>query len=724
MAADFSSWANQMKIEFTGYTKPETLEHFPVLVTFSNRPGFVYSQFLSGSNADLRFSDSTQTNDLSYEIEQWDTNGISLVWVQVPKLVNTNTTIWAYWGKTGQSVPVSVASGSPWDSSFRGVWHLDEPVIDESSTGVHFDSTTNRFNGHQDGNHPVPGVIGSAQDFDGNDKITLGAVMTMNAYTKEAWVKVTAFGNLISSGNSHAFWIPGGNLQSGHNSEWGAVTDPSPFPMGVWQHVAVTYDSAVNSGQLTLYRNGEQVAVATGKVPPNPDEIAYFGSHGGANFFTGQIDEGRISSTARSANWIWASWMNQASNSVFETTTVGVPFIRNDSASGVTANSAILNGLLGSNRMSSIYVMAYWGTNNAGAETKDWQYASAFNGPQAPGKLSKAVSGLVPNQSYFFTYCTSNSAGVAWAQPSLSFKTMGPPVVDNAEGPTIMTDSKVILRGKLLGGRTAYATIYWGTNPTNMTNAIRLGLVEEGLFTVPLAGLNNDAAYHYRCFASNEYGVAWADSTANFSATLSQIIKLEQDADFGKAVVLGTAFLAQGHDAVTTEEIRSILARLKQEKKTALALAFAIESLEAHRDVAERELVKEPEVSALLLRRVLRERDGAMMLNAAAILISMNDPEVIPLVVRRMKTCNDKIVFAALLADLDQLKDQIVPSLAPDVVAILGQGDVWNVPAAHSILTTLAGKDITTNLAAYLGALAARTNSTAAGSQTNQMDRR
>jgi len=704
LAADFSSWANQMKIVFTGYTKPEPLEHFPVLVTFSNRPGFSYSQFLSGSNADLRFSDSSRTNELTYEIEQWDTNGVSLVWVKVPKLADTNTAIWAYWGKTRQSLPVYAANGSTWDPSFRGVWHLDELVTDEAQPGIHRDSTTNHFNGIRDGNRPVPGVLGMAQDFDGNDKITLGAVMTLGVYTKEAWVKVTGNGNLMSSGNSHAFWIPGGYLQSGHNGDWAGVSDPSPFPMGVWQHVAVTYDSAVNGGQLTLYRNGVQVCVATGKIPPGPDEVAYFGSHAAGNFFTGQIDEGRISSVARSANWIWASWMNQASNSLFETTMVGVPFIQNDSVSGVTSTSATLNGLLASNRLASLYVSVYWGTNNAGTELKDWQYAGALNGPQSPGKLSKAVAGLLPNQSYFFTYSTSNSAGVAWAQPSRSFKTMGPPVVDNADGPTIISDTEVILRGKLQDGRTAFATIYWGSSLDGLTNACSLGRIEQGPFSVPLAGLNKDKAYHYRCFVSNEYGTAWATSVANFSVTLSQILKMERNAEFGKALVLATTFLAQGQDAATADEIRAIQARLRQEKKTALDLSFAIESLEAHRDVAERELAREPEVSALLLRRVLREREGAIIANAAAILIGMNDPEVLPLLISRLKTCKDRELFVALLANLDQLKAQ----KGSDALF----GEVEGDPGAA------------TNLVEYLGALAARTNSNVVGSPTNQVGRR
>ena len=99
-AADFSGWNNYLQMKFSGYNRSETLTNFPALVILgSNVTGFVYNSLLSGANADLRFTDDTQTNALNYQIDYWNTNGLSYVWVQVPQLTN-NTSIWAYWGKT------------------------------------------------------------------------------------------------------------------------------------------------------------------------------------------------------------------------------------------------------------------------------------------------------------------------------------------------------------------------------------------------------------------------------------------------------------------------------------------------------------------------------------------------------------------------------------------------------------------------------------------------
>ncbi|MFZ4398357.1 MAG: DUF2341 domain-containing protein, partial [Kiritimatiellia bacterium] len=91
----------QMMITFGGYTnRSETLTNFPVLVVLSNNvngSGFRYDDFLSPNGYDLRFVDNlTDANRLNYEIESWNTNGASYVWVQVPTIpTNGQGAIWA-----------------------------------------------------------------------------------------------------------------------------------------------------------------------------------------------------------------------------------------------------------------------------------------------------------------------------------------------------------------------------------------------------------------------------------------------------------------------------------------------------------------------------------------------------------------------------------------------------------------------------------------------------
>ena len=88
-----------MKIRTQGYKVPGTLSDFPVMVTLSNNiggSGFSYAGFRSPNAYDLRFAESNAVATIPYEIEQWDTNGVSEVWVRVPVVEDTNSFFWAY----------------------------------------------------------------------------------------------------------------------------------------------------------------------------------------------------------------------------------------------------------------------------------------------------------------------------------------------------------------------------------------------------------------------------------------------------------------------------------------------------------------------------------------------------------------------------------------------------------------------------------------------------
>ena len=92
---------NGMKYSTTltvgGYAGEETLANFPVLVKFAKDApvGFDYSQFQPGQTA-LSFEDASG-NKLAYEIDTWDEEGTSFVWVKVPELT-ASTKIIAKWG--------------------------------------------------------------------------------------------------------------------------------------------------------------------------------------------------------------------------------------------------------------------------------------------------------------------------------------------------------------------------------------------------------------------------------------------------------------------------------------------------------------------------------------------------------------------------------------------------------------------------------------------------
>ena len=114
--------------------------NFPVLVELGpTMAGFTYSNFTSAAGGDLRFYDSTQTRLLPYEIESWDTNGTSTVWVQVPELAPSNTEIYAFWGHAAQTNPPAYAVDGSGDTFRVGSASNRVTVTPPDDVGSHYD---------------------------------------------------------------------------------------------------------------------------------------------------------------------------------------------------------------------------------------------------------------------------------------------------------------------------------------------------------------------------------------------------------------------------------------------------------------------------------------------------------------------------------------------------------------------------------------------------------
>jgi len=126
-------------------------------VTFNpNIPGFVYRQCASTNGYDLRFSDSAVTREINYEIEKWDTNGTSFVWVQVPTLAANTDYIWAYWGNPTQTNQQAyTANGATWSEGYQAVYHMCQANAQ--------DSTSNKNHAVSSGNTNVNGIISTGR---------------------------------------------------------------------------------------------------------------------------------------------------------------------------------------------------------------------------------------------------------------------------------------------------------------------------------------------------------------------------------------------------------------------------------------------------------------------------------------------------------------------------------------------------------------------------------
>lgn len=326
---DFGS---SLKITFAGYGRGETLSNFPVLVNLgTNLPGFSYRQFASSTGGDLRFTDASGVDLIPYEIDEWNTNGTSSVWVSVPSISTTNDFIWAYWGNpAATNPPAYTTNGTVWQG-FDLVWHLKEkgfPFADSSTQypalGGVAPTQTN-------------GVIGHGEYFNGSTAfLDAGAVANLgNAFTLSSWVNIATNATNIQviwsnqkggyGSAGFALFVNSYNTSDGKmlmDAGDGSNGSESATPAGAvnpgqWHLVSAAVNRA--GGTVNYYVDGAPSgsgAVVTDFV--NNTDLNFGRFTNNFNYFKGTMDEARIQSGLASSNWIWATWMTVSSNTSLE----------------------------------------------------------------------------------------------------------------------------------------------------------------------------------------------------------------------------------------------------------------------------------------------------------------------------------------------------------------------------------------------------------------------
>ncbi len=332
-------WAYRKNITIDHTKVAATQSDFPVLISLTGDTDLSAGALANGN--DILFTSSDGTTKLSHEIESYS-GGTLVAWVKVPSLSSTtNTSLFMYYGNPSSGVQQNAAD--VWSNSYLGVWHLGEAVTDESSAGVHHDSTSSGFDGTQHNNGPTAGKIDGAQYFDGTaDYITMNShPIPTSQLTMETWVNIPAVianGKVVSDFNRAGVGNPFYGFQMGlfsagssevMYSEINDVTGlagghfeikQGSFPLNSWTYLANTWTTG---GNFIGYINGSQTAsIAAGgnnigdyTGPMRLGQAAWDSSAG--LLVTGGMDEVRISSVARSPQWIATGYNSTFSPSTF-----------------------------------------------------------------------------------------------------------------------------------------------------------------------------------------------------------------------------------------------------------------------------------------------------------------------------------------------------------------------------------------------------------------------
>ena len=361
---DWEKYSHKFTISFPGGPENTALVNFPVLVKIAEYDenagtgvqGFSYDDCLKSNGGDLRFADESGAL-LDSEVEIWNPQGESLVWVKVPTLTKGTKIIGYY----GWLLAPLLDPAEVWDENYVGVWHMDENnaatmLADSTANARSFVRSTSYPDGMMNG---VPGVAGSSVKFNGGNSNgqyaipdSAGNFDGFDAITVEVWTWQDDHDATENSkaryiirkydGGSTTAWLlqeSGGNATSAENGKYafqfynssdtslsiyinGAWTKPLRaawnHSVSVWDGSAGVRNSYLNGSQLSSYSaadayKGHLRHLATSNA------MLCLGNNvdGGTSQFPGRLDEVRISKVARSAEWIKATYDTIKNNAAF-----------------------------------------------------------------------------------------------------------------------------------------------------------------------------------------------------------------------------------------------------------------------------------------------------------------------------------------------------------------------------------------------------------------------
>ena len=324
-----TGWESRTQLTFNNSSRAENLNDFPILVTLdTNR--FDYSKAQISGN-DLRFVDVDGTV-LSYEIETWNPNGQSHIWVKVPQIdaSSASDSIWLYYGNSAAAAGQNAAD--VWSNGYVGVWHMNgnpsgtQAIQDSSSSNVDGTSTG------MDSTNQTNGPIGGALRFDGTSEYIRVATTASDPtavdpsqLTVEAWASSsgdTGAAERIINRRNIILVVPVESYGLGTSASDGTqlvnstgspdlVSTTGALPADRWRYVTGVYSGFTSSLYVDGVLNSTQTGVTS--FGSGEDDITIGAGEMGLNstisqYWRGGIDEVRLSNVARSAAWTSAQY--------------------------------------------------------------------------------------------------------------------------------------------------------------------------------------------------------------------------------------------------------------------------------------------------------------------------------------------------------------------------------------------------------------------------------
>ncbi len=301
-----------VEVGATGLALTEGLAEPTVLVRLHQGN---FPQFLNvrDGGADFRFILGDDQTPLKYHVEKFDPIAqMAFVWVKLPTLnaASGSEKLYMYFGN-GAAAKGDEA-GASYDVATAAVFHFSE------SQGLPIDATAYATAVNAGETFPNPAsIVGQGITLPGTQALSVVdngalAMTAANGWTFSSWLRLAAPTTeaqylLDRQGNGHrlALRIEGANLIAHYDDI--EITASTPLAANQWAHVALV----ASATELKLYVNGAQAGAAAIAAADMSGPLSVGGAAGGSGLLTADLDELKISSVARSADWVLAEWTLQ-----------------------------------------------------------------------------------------------------------------------------------------------------------------------------------------------------------------------------------------------------------------------------------------------------------------------------------------------------------------------------------------------------------------------------
>ena len=426
-AASAATYDKTLQITVNGVPENVTLTDFPLLVRLSASAitGFSYQDFRGTNGSDLRFETADGTG-LAYDIDTWNDQGESLVWVKVPTLAQNDVLTMRY----GSDAPDANDPTAVW-ANYVGVWHGndltcatggDYPASPLPATGGYTLSSA-RADHLGSAFYNANTATGTRFKLGTRDKNPLAALTSVSRIAVSAWVKsasdtpsIRFFSNKVAYGDDgfEFMGISGtGVILRGNGSSTQVGANTALYQLlknNNWNYVAATIDGT--AGRMIVNDQAVSGTVATPGTTGSQG-IAFGGYSADNNKYsplTGYADEIRIYNGVPAAAYLQAEYAQVATvgyvsygsvqNAASDTPDFSVDpaVVRN--ANGTYTVTATVSGVAGNQYGLAVLFgnTTLWSTTwtaTAGADTYALSWTSA--GTEAAGTYAASVVATAPS---------------------------------------------------------------------------------------------------------------------------------------------------------------------------------------------------------------------------------------------------------------------------------------------------------------------------------------